>query len=314
MTAAAVADQHRRLKRGIYDVPTSAEAFTTAMIVVAFAVAEGAPVVEATPALLEMLEHTDIENSVAAEQLRMPMPRSLYLHMPRSIEEYPLYDGEGGHFPLEGVLIRESRPLDPNTGLADRWLELVIASSISAKSQNALDDAYFYRPIAIGPKDESKSVMELIRDYDIEMYAALGLATTQPGSPEAANEAVIRRVVSLATKALLYLNMPDARRVERPDRTELMKLPAPANPVKRRKYDQRLRGSYDRIVVGPTWEEAGMGGTGSSAARRAHLRRGHFRNQAHGQGMALRRLVWIRPTVVGAHEGETVRARDYTLK
>lgn len=37
---------------------------------------------------------------------------------------------------------------------------------------------------------------------------------------------------------------------------------------------------------------------GSHAAPKAHLRRGHWRQQIHGKGGTLRKLIWIEPTVV----------------
>lgn len=291
-----------------------AQLFTAAQVTVALSCLENGPVIEATPALLEMLENTDIENSITAEQLHMPMPRSLYLLMPRASEEYRLYDGEGGYFPLEGALIRESHPIDPITGQSERWLELIVASSITSSSKNAMDDAYYYRPLSIPKGSESKSLIELIADYDIELYAKLGLTPPASGSPEEKNEVVIRRVMSLASKALLYLNIPDIRRIDYRDRSELLRTTLPKDPVKRRKYEQRIRGTFDRIVVGPTWDEAGFGVNSGGTSRRTHFRRGHFRNQAFGSGLTQRRLTWIRPTVVGPQGSDPVIPKDYTLK
>lgn len=39
--------------------------------------------------------------------------------------------------------------------------------------------------------------------------------------------------------------------------------------------------------------------------RKAHRREGHWRNQAHGPAMSLRKLIWIRPTFVGASGTES---------
>ena len=35
-----------------------------------------------------------------------------------------------------------------------------------------------------------------------------------------------------------------------------------------------------------------------------HIRRGHWRNQAHGAGFSLRKLIWILPMIVGREKGE----------
>ena len=41
---------------------------------------------------------------------------------------------------------------------------------------------------------------------------------------------------------------------------------------------------------------------GTHASPRLHPRRGHWRNQPHGKQLALRKLIWIRPVMVGASE------------
>ncbi|WP_243050967.1 hypothetical protein [Dyella sp. RRB7] len=314
LTAAQIGDWLTKNAKSSRGTPSDSPLFAASQITVALSWLEKGPIVEATPALLEMLENTDIDDSITAEQLRMPMPRSLYLLMPRTGEEYRLYDGTGGYFPLEGVLIRESHPIDPDTGESERWLEFVVASSTTAASKNALDDAYYYRPLSISKGAESKSILQLIADYDIELYARLGLTPPEPGSAEEKNEAVIRRVVSLASKVLLYLNIPNVRRADHQGRSDLLRTAPPKDPVKRRKYEQRIRGTFDRIVVGPTWEEAGLGRAGEGTSKRAHFRRGHFRNQAFGSGLSQRRLTWIHPTVVGAQGSDSPLPRDYALK
>lgn len=48
----------------------------------------------------------------------------------------------------------------------------------------------------------------------------------------------------------------------------------------------------------------GAGGHGRTSL---HWRRGHWRNQAHGQGMTLRKLIWVMPMLIGA-KGEPTSA------
>jgi hypothetical protein len=42
--------------------------------------------------------------------------------------------------------------------------------------------------------------------------------------------------------------------------------------------------------------------TGTHATPRLHWRRGHLRNQAHGQGRTLRKIIWLEPVLVGMNE------------
>jgi hypothetical protein len=59
-----------------------------------------------------------------------------------------------------------------------------------------------------------------------------------------------------------------------------------------------------------------FGSVVGTAERSAHWRRGHFRNQAHGPRMSLRRLVWIRPVAVlgGKMPDEDSRVYEVPLK
>lgn len=42
----------------------------------------------------------------------------------------------------------------------------------------------------------------------------------------------------------------------------------------------------------------------TAGGKATHWRRGHWRNQVHGQGRSLRKLIWMMPTLVGAKERE----------
>lgn len=54
-------------------------------------------------------------------------------------------------------------------------------------------------------------------------------------------------------------------------------------------------------VIGRTYRvlQANTGPTGTHASPRLHWRRGHLRNQPHGQGRTLRKLLWIEPMLIG---------------
>lgn len=56
------------------------------------------------------------------------------------------------------------------------------------------------------------------------------------------------------------------------------------------------------------------GAAGHGVSPRAHWRRGHWRRQRHGVGLALVVLRWIRPTVVKRDNGPLVEARIYDVE
>jgi hypothetical protein len=57
-------------------------------------------------------------------------------------------------------------------------------------------------------------------------------------------------------------------------------------------------------IIGGTYRVAreNTAPTGTHMSPRLHWRRGHLRNQAHGQGRTLRKLIWIEPILIGIPE------------
>ena len=54
-------------------------------------------------------------------------------------------------------------------------------------------------------------------------------------------------------------------------------------------------------IIGNDYQILGGHGSGSHASPRMHWRRGHFRNQACGQGRKDHRRVWLEPMLVAAN-------------
>lgn len=115
------------------------------------------------------------------------------------------------------------------------------------------------------------------------------------------------------TKVLMYLNL-DAAQVSQD-------MPYSAAPKEftglgRRKREIRLaeiERLYDRYIVGPaTWRETTIGADGehpdTGHELAAHWRRGHFRLQPHGPQAALRKVMFIAPTIVRADRLESIIA------
>lgn len=65
--------------------------------------------------------------------------------------------------------------------------------------------------------------------------------------------------------------------------------------AKLRRQTERL---YDRVVLGPDTLPAHLHGV--SGEMSPHWRRGHFRMQAHGPRLSLRKVMFISPTIVRA--------------
>lgn len=273
----------------------------------------GIPIFEATTALLEMLDHTDLSDEITADQLRLPFTPTIYLRLPTSDTKFQQSDGSQ-RYPLDGVLIRETRI--QTASASNRVWDVAVASALVPTSTDIFDDAVFVRPFELPDDDGAKPVLEVLKDYDITRQA-FGLdRAPPPGSALEEAREKFRDILALVAKVLLYINLPGARKVERKELTSMRGTKAPTSPAKQAKLMRRLAGHYDCIEIGPTWEDSGLGGgagAGDQAARRAHLRRGHFRNQRVGQGRSERRLTWVRPTIVGQHEGQNPSVKDYRI-
>lgn len=62
-------------------------------------------------------------------------------------------------------------------------------------------------------------------------------------------------------------------------------------------------------------EQRELAGLSESKHIRAHWRRGHWRNQAHGTGFTLRKLIWVMPVLVSAeHQEDDIAGHLYLVR
>ena len=115
------------------------------------------------------------------------------------------------------------------------------------------------------------------------------------------------------TKVLMYLKL-DAAQVSQ--HTPFSAAPREFPGLGHRKREAKLaeiEQLYDRYIIGPaSWCETGLGADGehldTGHELAAHWRRGHFRLQSHGPQAALRKLMFIAPTIVRADRLESIIA------
>ncbi|ABE47337.1 hypothetical protein [Polaromonas sp. JS666] len=125
------------------------------------------------------------------------------------------------------------------------------------------------------------------------------IAANHPDGPAVLPDAI--RLVSHLAKTFLYLGMKEARARNLNDHTELKARLARVERKKQGKLEKRLQRLYDRIIVGPDAlpQELRQGPAAHGVS--PHWRRGHFRQQAHGLANSLRKLIFVRPTLVAAN-------------
>ncbi|MEJ8851925.1 hypothetical protein [Variovorax rhizosphaerae] len=159
------------------------------------------------------------------------------------------------------------------------------------------------------PTLEMGMVNLTVPEDDRTISQALELATHHPPrrgmlaelSPEQARAEWLRRLDYVA-KMLLYLSLDDVH-----VRRDLAYSEAPRSfpGLGRRKRELRqaeVEQLYDRYVVGPAQIAEGPSAHGGELVGHAHIpahwRRGHFRMQAHGPRSSLRKVMFIKPTLV----------------
>ena len=203
--------------------------------------------------------------------------------------------------------------LDPNK--STRIIEIVLTGSPRGKA-NALDDA-------------SQNVALFLQGGDADLGTAierhfafyrLPSAGSLPGfvPPDERERASFERAVYQLAKVMLYLNLPEAEQVRRPDRSELLQRLRGLGPKKAARLQRKLARTYDRIVIGGRREaEDSTSGPADHApgSVRPHWRRGHFRRIRFGEGLAESRLGWIRPLLVNAAEAfGAVQVKGYEVR
>ncbi len=111
-----------------------------------------------------------------------------------------------------------------------------------------------------------------------------------------------RKITEYAVKVLLYLQVQDAQvRWHTPHRDAPKVFPGLGRKKREAKLAEAER-LYDRYVVGPVtlsdWAGEHVSELGAGGQLSPHWRRGHFRQQVHGPAHSLRKVMFIKPTLV----------------
>lgn len=253
-----------------------------------------------------LLEQTDIGDDIPIAYLRPPFKHCYIEFTEDRSSSIMLYNEKSHEHILEGVYISETE-IEPNSEIMEyyvgnpsvdpskplRILDLMFTGSPLGKSHNA-DDAlriqgFYIQDDQATINDELKRVEERFGN-DADFSHDL-------------------RYLSMAlyhmAKVLLFVNCKQYRDTAFNERKDLLKkIQSFKNPSKIKKYESKLRKTYDRIIIKPADNvvyERGVEHQSSDnqPSKRAHWRKGHFRMQPYGTGASKRKVIFIEPTVVG---------------
>ncbi|WP_143518111.1 hypothetical protein [Pseudomonas sp. PIC25] len=254
-----------------------------------------------------LLEQVDIGDDIPIAYLRPPFKHCYIEFTEDRSSSIMLYNEETHEHILEGVYISETE-VQPETEIMEfykgnptvdplkplRILDLMFTGSPLGKSHNA-DDAlriqgfYIQDDNMLTINDELRRV-ESLYGNDVDFSGDMNY---------------LSMALNHMAKVLLFINCRQYRDTAFNERKDLLKrIESLKSPAKIRKYESKLRKTYDRIIIKPVDNVVYERGAEHESAenqplKRAHWRKGHFRMQPYGVGASKRKVIFIEPTVVG---------------
>lgn len=242
-------------------------------------------------ALVEMLQNTDIADDVPVSMVNVPYSR-FYVEFGKSRTcELRLPNIMSGQHILEGAYIERGL----NAALGEGLFVLLTGSPLG--KTGAMDDAThsIFLPLS-DPTMTVRQSLELTCKYGKKVSIENGLRVT----PESFIDQVFEDLLFLL-KVLLYIGLPEARKELHKDRTAWNKSSSSLqSKAKKAKAAKRGRSLVDHILITAPARAEGAGRPPGTDQRslKSHWRRGHYRTQAYGAQHALRRVIFIQPTLV----------------
>ena len=231
-------------------------------------------IIETTAALEEVLLHSDLGNDLPIDLIRPPFP-ACYIRLGAAFQQAvvttPMHQAMGEHT-LQGVYVFEA------VSGERRGLSFVPIFTVPALSKIAAGSIY------MSIDDENASTDALIK-----------MVCNDVGASQSPH---FQSIVQLCAKIFLYMNLSQTVQLDDLSYTLALKQLANYGPKKLAKRQRQIFHLYDRILVGP--QTLAQHGTGMHGEVAPHVRRGHFRMQAHGPKYSKRRVLFIAPTWIRA--------------
>jgi hypothetical protein len=267
------------------------------------------PIFRVEDGLIDILTKTDISDDLTVSMLPLPY-RRLYVELgqSRTLSE-TISNIDSGIHGLEGAYIEQ--------GSHERFGEgyYIMLTGSPLGKDDAMDDATLaiFLPTNVGEARLEDVLNDSVKSAN-EQARRTGLRETPEAWTRQCYECLL-----LLIKALLYISLPDARRELHPERTQALKdMQGLKSPGKRAKAERRMRKLSDYIVVkAAVAHERTIGHGEHEGGVKPHWRRAHYRMQAHGPRMSLRKLVFITEMLVGAGDSEgdgKAKVSDYVVR
>lgn len=232
-------------------------------------------VVELTSALERLLTDSDLGEDIPAAQLR-PRMAACYIRF--------------------GEAMRHAVVLPAASRIPENHIEGAYVFESEHKGKRAVSIVAIY---AAG-RDQPLGISSLDFVIDDEQEALVGVIRRQCGGSAGSASILAQQeaLAQLCAKVFLYWDMEQAHQVTLTPHRDLSLRLRGMGPRKAAKLLRQTARLYDRVVLGPSSPPCHL--CAGSDGMAPHWRRGHFRMQAHGPRMSLRKVILIAPTVVRA--------------
>lgn len=257
----------------------------------------GQRVYEVSPGLTQQLQDTELRG-LNTEDLKLPYP-AIYIQLPKAGEHDLYIANDRTQPPVEGFYLVEDN--DRKEGRC--WHVMVAGRWPREGQQSPLEDVVHFFRIVLPPGKSIDEALELSRQ-DMEKWNLI-----QPSKFALMN--AWGPLFRFAMNVVVYATWGDAERENIWRDKEAQKLSdrmqkAPKGSTKREKLRQELRERDTRVYTylgrSSRAEPRESMGTGLPLELRVRVQ-GHWRNQAHGPGHSLRKLIWILPFWKGPEDG-----------
>lgn len=264
--------------------------------------------------LLHLLSLTDIELDIPITEVRLPFA-NIYLEFGKDRLNMPaelaLMNPLTGAHAFEGAYVSQTK--DAN---GDAQLEVTMTGS-PVGHRDVSDDAIEWVSMR---QREGLSITKALAKAFASGVPMQGATPAQVmahhmTAPERFTQQAPRMALrlELIIKVLLFIGMKEARKALIGERTKAQAVlnRSQSGAHRRRALRDMLRARQSILVMAPLApanaegisalageDRKPNGGAGPGLA--SHWRRGHFRDQRHGPGMALSHVIWIAPQMINA--------------
>ncbi|BDU09906.1 hypothetical protein PRtIB026_A34960 [Pseudomonas sp. RtIB026] len=266
----------------------------------------------------EVLEQTEIGDDVPVDYLRPPF-KTCYIEFTEDrSSSLSVYNELTHEHILEGVYISETQ-IEPGTQEMERYVGSPVVDV--TKSLRILDLMFTGSPLGKAHvEDDALRVQGFyIQDGMRTIKQELSRVEEKYGADAdfAGDIQYLSQTLNHMAKVLLFINCKQYRDTAFNERKELRKkINSLKGLGKIRKFENKLRKTYDRVVISPVdnvvyESDVGVDHSRQVREKRTHWRKGHFRMQPYGPGASKRKILFIEPTVVG---GVFAKKKSYDVR